>query len=130
MINYSWRPAQWTATVARMRILLVCLAVAISVAGTAIAQDQRAAVTTIGNKSCGTWAEARREGTALEPEAWVLGYLLGAEAIAVPPQTLAQAVMKGTRRDDVLVWIDNYCQTHPLDLIIDAVRAFIAAHPH
>jgi hypothetical protein len=84
-----------------------------------------------GLDSCGSWTTERREppvrpaGTRPH-EQWVLGFLAGiAEASDEPIDP-----MKGLDAGVVRAWVDNYCQAHPLEPIIETARAFYRAHPH
>ena len=76
-----------------------------------------------GNISCGKWLEYR-PGNALSP--WVNGYLTGFQDGARVGLTDNQAGDLEGRS----AWIDQYCQSHPIDTLrkasselFDALRA-------
>jgi hypothetical protein len=91
-----------------------------------------------GTRSCGTWTAARHDKQSLQAQvdavddsAWVLGFLsgIGNDAWIRLPSGDAVDPLRGTDRDGVLAWIDNYCQAHPLEKIFTAAWAFVHAHP-
>jgi hypothetical protein len=67
---------------------------------------------------------------ALEDESWVMGFLSG---VGFEAHQEAQGVdnpLDGMDVEGVWAWIDNYCQTHPINDIAQAAAAFYRAHPH
>ncbi len=77
------------------------------------------AVTIMGTgvESCGTWLQHRSEGPYGDLQ-WVLGYLFGAAIWG----------SKDSLRWDANViwyWLDNYCQSHPVAKLSDALAAII-----
>ena len=109
-----------------MRVLCVLLALGFVPLGTAKA-DYSALGT--GNSSCGTWMTQRHaahSGSRPAYEQWVLGFLSG---IGYTRENDADP-LNGVDAFGVWAWIDNYCQTHPIDHIADAAAAFYHAHPH
>jgi hypothetical protein len=98
----------------------------------------------LGANSCGKWTEARLvHGTPAEEThtSWVYGYLNAAAALL--EGEARSAVFFGTN-DKTLIekanilspryidanainaWMDNYCRTHPLETIADALRVLLA----
>src|SRR5262249_60363407 len=75
-----------------------------------------------GASSCGAWTQSRQSHLDGVPVSWVLGYLSG---INVYGGTTAD-LLKGLDRNAIESWIDNYCQTHPLDHIGVAVDLLLA----
>jgi hypothetical protein len=76
------------------------------------------AVTVTGARSCGDWLKYKpvsndKEWPRVVAEAWVVGYLSG---IATGTDKDA---LKGTTASSLFVWMDNHCQTNPLDDISD-----------
>jgi hypothetical protein len=77
------------------------------------------AVTTLGDRSCGQWVEARRSevitNVSTLDSVSSLNYLMG----LMTGMALSENddVLKITDADSVLLWMDQYCQTHPLDMI-------------
>jgi len=81
-----------------------------------------------GGSSCGTWT-AERHSTSrgrFGVESWILGFLSGIGYVG----DNGDDPLKGMDADGVQAWIDNYCQNHPIDHIMDAARAFYLVHPH
>jgi hypothetical protein len=98
-------------------------------AGMSLASAQEPMATTlgVGNRSCGSWIEARRSVGLLPDvyEGWIAGYLSGSNAIIsyeYHTDDLAQA-QKQTDARGLYAWIDNYCQAHPLNSIAQAADA-------
>jgi hypothetical protein len=77
-----------------------------------------------GLNSCGWWTAARQGGYSTGAEQWVLAFAAGT-AYASDKDPLS-----GLDADAVWAWLDNRCRDYPLSAIIDAIRAFIDAHPH
>lgn len=86
--------------------------------------------TGMGTSSCGSWTtnlnHRDRQWDHLLDLSWVLGFLSGAGYAGnsdIDP-------LHGVDGYGVEAWISNWCQTHPIEHISHAARAFIAAHPH
>jgi hypothetical protein len=78
----------------------------------------------VGNKSCGAWTAARRSQTMLADvyEGWIAGFLTGANSIISNTEhidTLAE-IIAHRDAEGIWAWIDNYCQSYPLDSIATA----------
>ncbi|BDC37783.1 hypothetical protein PTKU15_10800 [Paraburkholderia terrae] len=86
--------------------------IAIAAVGFATVTTSAYATTTIGNRTCGQWS-ARKQNTYITfaIEAWLMGYMTGL-AVASGDDVLA-----GTDADSIYLWMDNYCQSHPLDRV-------------
>jgi hypothetical protein len=83
-----------------------------------------------GNMSCGQWTEVRTaenrnadDPHALMMVAWMHGFLTAA-SIAYSNQN---ASLKTGDNAAFKSWIDNYCQSHPLDEFVDAVHKLVEA---
>jgi hypothetical protein len=114
--------AAWSDNPVLVRVILT----AALMIGTDEAHGQ-VAVAGFGMRSCGTWTAVRHDGTALGHEQWILGFL---SAVGYTNFLRDQMnPLEGTDADGVWAWIDNYCQAHPLDRIINAADAFSRAHP-
>lgn len=75
--------------------------------------------------SCGSWTQERHDGQNFLYEQWVLGFLSGvgwAGGSNYNP-------LEGLDYNAVTLWMDNYCKSRPLESIVSALVAFIAAHP-
>lgn len=85
----------------------------------------------MGSSSCGRWTTVRRErseGHAWGYEQWLLGYISGVAVGNGHPDVFNP--LSGTDLDGVWAWVDNYCRTNPLRLLVEAAGAFGRAHPH
>lgn len=96
------------------RLLLMVFAVGFSAASNA--------VTVKGMKSCDAWVKNRAEQPApsldaMVDSAWLAGYLSG---VAVARNI---DFLKGVDVNIIKSWMDNYCSSHPLDLMGDAADA-------
>jgi hypothetical protein len=74
------------------------------------------AVTVKGMKRCGAWlknhaAQPAPSSSAIADNAWLDGYLSG---VAVARNI---DFLKGVDEDTVHIWMNNYCRSHPSDLI-------------
>lgn len=74
------------------------------------------AVTTFGNRSCGTWVKDREAKSVNEmtAEFWLVGYLSGLAMLS------NKDFLANTDTTSIYLWMDNYCKTNPLETIIDA----------
>lgn len=68
------------------------------------------ALTTVGDRSCGQWT-VRKQNPYAEAgsEAWLMGFMTG---LAVASEKDA---ISDTDGDSMILWMDNYCRTHPLE---------------
>jgi hypothetical protein len=73
----------------------------------------------VGASACGSWAAGRPDGR----EVWILGFLSG-----VGFATNEADPLSGRAPKAVWAWMDNYCQTHPLEKIEKVGEAFVASH--
>lgn len=76
------------------------------------------AVTVMGAHSCGDWLKFKpvnreKEWPRMVAEAWLVGYLSGAAS------GQDKDALKNTTASSLFVWMDNYCQSNPLDNIAD-----------
>src|SRR5712672_529179 len=69
-----------------------------------------------GAQSCGKWTQERQGRNDMEVGAWALGFVSGANAMETNIDFLER-----TDAAAVLTWVDNYCQSHPLDEISTAL---------
>jgi hypothetical protein len=77
----------------------------------------------VGSASCGKWTEAHCPSTECRLfHQWVLGYISGVNWRA-PTADLLDA----TELDyaALMSWMDNYCQTHPLDPITKGANELV-----
>ena len=106
------------------KLLLTALAVVLFT-GAARAADAWAIG--VGLKSCGAWTADRRTPDWGSEAQWVVGFLSG-----VGYEGMKDGVdpLRGVDGAAVMAWLDNYCQTHPLQKLVDAAKAFVDEHPH
>jgi hypothetical protein len=75
-----------------------------------------------GDRSCGEWVKVRSSNTTSSTvntsfqeswlqENWLLGYLSGMVFMSF------KNVLKGTERESLFLWMDNFCRTNPLKSI-------------
>jgi hypothetical protein len=80
----------------------------------------------VGADSCETWTAARGAAGWGLGEQWILGFVSGVSATGYVTHL---APLAETNAEEVLAWIDNYCQTHPAETAAHAGLEFVAAHP-
>ena len=108
-------------------LLLAALASA-HMTGAAIAEGQFSYIG-LGDSSCGTWTAARRRGIAFGYEQWIVGFLSGFADASVSSGGRLDLLQR-TDANGVWAWIDTYCQSHPIELIVRAGEAFVIAYPN
>ena len=101
------------------------LGIAIVLAGMLLADQAGAGTITLwgaGNTSCGTWITNRRTdpGTARFEFSWLQGYITGLNAGLPSTDSNYGQVGASIDVDAAKVWVDNYCQAHPLNNLADA----------
>jgi hypothetical protein len=110
-------------------IRITLLTLAIVIAGAVETRARDVTVLGFGNKSCGSWIEARRSSnaTANSFEGWVAGFLSGSNSVIASNPALGIDILeKVSAQSDaqgLWAWIDNYCQTHPLNSVATAADA-------
>ena len=97
----------------RDRLTARCRAIALLL-GLAGATAQ-AEVTSIGDWSCAEWSARRASGERVDaPQMWLSGYMTGlATALRVD-------VLAITDAPKVFAWMDDFCATHPDELLSTA----------
>ena len=78
-----------------------------------------------GNLSCTSWAE-RRTGDAIDAAtmiAWALGYITAYSQYGAEPNV---DVSGGQRTEELMKWIDDYCQKNPTDNFYGATAALVS----
>jgi hypothetical protein len=106
-----------------MRFLLpAALAVALMIGHSASAYDLIGA----GTASCATWTAHRSPKGDFQDEAWILGFLSGVGYMG-SHETVDP--LHGVDAEAVVAWVDRYCRTHPLEMVVGAGSAFVFAHP-
>jgi hypothetical protein len=100
--------------------------IAASAGGSSRAPAQQHITVGIGTASCATWEIARRSGDATRYEQWVVGFYSGADFIGKAGGTNP---LPQTDANGVWAWMDNYCQSHPVETIAGAMAELVSARP-
>ena len=88
----------------------------------------------VGNLECDLWTQARQIGDvdAVWWKTLILGWVEGflSSYNFYGPGT--SNISKGSDRDDIALWVDNYCLQHPTNNIAGAAEALVAdfQRPH
>jgi hypothetical protein len=110
-------------------IRITLLALALFFAGAIETRAQSVTTLGFGNKSCGSWVEARRANNATANifEGWLAGFLSGSNSIIAANPALGVDILKEVSAQSdaqgLWAWIDNYCQIHPLNSVATAADA-------
>ena len=99
----------------RKKVSCWTLAVSLGVIGVAPAYGR---VRVEGMCDCGDWVSARRTNQAIALEHYVMGMLNG-DGIGIKYKIFGNPREFGSGA--AYLWIDNYCQYHPLDAIVTGV---------
>jgi hypothetical protein len=85
---------------------------------------QEHAVLGQGNVPCGSWLNDRKgdDTNASSKIAWVLGYVTAFNQYESKP---AGDVSGGKGTEEIMVWIDNYCDQHPSDNLYRASASLV-----
>ena len=87
---------------------------------TADAAGGRSAILGAGVNTCGSWAVERKKqsGGDVTNLTWVLGYLTAQDEDAAAHRK--PTLLDNIDASAIELWIDNYCQSNPLDTIYRA----------
>jgi hypothetical protein len=102
-----------------LRFAVLALTVAMS---TAQAQEQEGKFI-IGPRdfSCGKWTNTPKNTAQHDVQgSWVFGYLSGINA-----ENSGVDFLRGREPDELMAWIDNYCQRNPVHGITQAINELI-----
>jgi hypothetical protein len=78
-----------------------------------------------GNVSCASWLSDRK-GDRIQASsriAWILGYVTGFNQYGSKPQG---DVSGGKGTEEIMIWIDNYCDQHPSGNLYEASTALVS----
>lgn len=108
---------------------LLSVLIAVAYAGSAQAQSTRAVnIGGTGRDPCAVWSEDRnataepaRQASERQIE-WVTGFLSAVNLFNDPSGNLKGGI---DDRDGMLVWIDNYCSTHPREPLWAVAADFV-----
>jgi hypothetical protein len=119
----------WRQRAPRRIIHILILLTRFFVAGTCVGNTNTDRYTILGqgNQSCGKWIADRRQDNlaAHTEEAWLLGYLTAYNEWSNDPNDPNANVTKETDADGVFAWMDNFCQSHPVDTIATGSTSLI-----
>ena len=100
-----------------LRFALLALSL---VTSTAHAQEERAIIGPT-SFSCGKWINTPKNTAQHDVlGSWVFGYLSGANA-----ENAGVDFLRGIEPDELMAWIDNYCQRNPGHGITQAINELI-----
>jgi hypothetical protein len=79
-----------------------------------------------GDKSCGAWSQARRDGDArsIAYQVWFLGFVSGVSVTLTLGQK-SPDFLKNMDAPGLIAWVDKYCAAHPLDKLLTAAIELI-----
>ena len=70
----------------------------------------------IGSTDCGQWVNIKRP----TDRSWVLGYISGMNTMfAMSRHFTANPLSSVKSADQIIVWMDNYCQKNPLKTVAE-----------
>jgi hypothetical protein len=116
---------QFLGSISSMRFLMSVLVAIAATAGSAEGADVD--IMGAGAQSCGSWTADHRDGIPIAGDQWILGFLSGVAYEGPGPTVLNP--LNGLDAPAVWAWVTNYCLAHPLEQIVGAGTAFLAAHP-
>ena len=93
----------------------------------ALSQEKKAPVVLgAGSKSCNSWTQIRRAGGVMGGmyESWIAGFLSGSNSIISGELKIdiLEQQTKPVDAQDIYVWIDIYCKSHPSVSIAEAAN--------
>ena len=102
-----------------LRFAVLALAMAMS---TAQAQEQEGKfIIDPRDFSCGKWINTPKNTAQHDVQgSWVFGYLSGINA-----ENAGVDFLRGKEPDELMAWIDNYCQRNPVHGITQAINELI-----
>ena len=101
-------------------LVLAPLFLALSLVAGRASDDRGFAVLGFGNKSCGTYVEARSERYGdSDYRGWLTGYLSARNGRFNGFYDL----LEGTDLSGAMLWLENYCQSHPTEDFYRAAEA-------
>ena len=100
---------------------VLAMSIVVMMAGAASSARLSYTVGGEGTNSCGSWTAKRLIQTAVAPEQWTLGFLSG---IGAAGEFFNVHPLNRMSADVVWIWIDRYCDAHPLHDISKAGLMF------
>ena len=112
------KPARPSST--KLQTVLAPLFLALSLVAGRASDDRGFAVLGFGNKSCGTYVEARSERYGdSDYRGWLTGYLSARNGRFNGFYDL----LEGSDLSGAMLWLENYCQSHPTEDFYRAAEA-------
>ena len=73
---------------------------------------------TFGGSDCGQWVNRRDSAMfKVAVESWFAGYMSGTNSMYVAYSKRADALNKVDSLDQMILWMDNYCNKNPLNRV-------------
>jgi hypothetical protein len=119
------RPTRSRGKTMKMPIVIVTACACLGSFATLSQEHKTVTVLGAGNRSCGSWTQARRAGGVLTDtyQSWVAGFLSGSNSV-IATDDLKIDILEGQAKlgdaQGIYAAIDNYCQSHPLNSIAEA----------
>lgn len=106
--------------------LLAVSAAALLLTGVASAADKAGnyAIWGMGNQSCNAYNKARADDDADTFKFYVMGYLTAYNV----HQGETYSISSAQPMPDILVWFDEYCDSHAIDSFENALKIFVHEH--
>ena len=77
-----------------------------------------------GAVTCGTWIESRKNGTWRTEINWILGFISSYNH-NIYIGTNPDGVFGNTDANSLALWMDNFCNENPLDLVYDGTSKLL-----
>jgi len=107
------------------RLLLLANLVAVLIGGAsgpALADERTINAIGHGVESCKAWHEARKDGYSTGYGDWLLGYLTG---VNLWGPTAGRDLLRNQNAQELIEWVDKYCNVFPNEIIESAARQLI-----
>ena len=71
-----------------------------------------------GNRDCGQWINRTDSGISkIAAESYFAGYISGINSMYVTYSKRVDALKKGVSLEQMVLWMDNYCNKNPLERV-------------
>ena len=107
-----------------MRMILTVLIFSLSLQAQAADQSGNYAIWGKGQKSCFRYLQDRSAGRDEPYKDYIMGYLTAYNAMT--PETFS--ISRNMNLDEIMTWLDDYCDTRQMHGIEQSLLEFIASH--
>jgi hypothetical protein len=109
------------------KIFLAVALIVVNVPSAKAAEEPTTIVLGIGNKSCGSWTQARHSPGSLVDvyQGWVAGFISSSNEFANNTQHI-DILQHAPDAQGIWAWVDNYCTAHPLNSVAEASDSLAA----